>query len=146
VLYLKKNSTFLQWALQKKSGLHTVDNYFDDFIFLGIPGTDECSLLMKEYDNLSASLGVPLAVKKEEGPVTKLICLIVKKLNFFSNKAQDIQQPIGRHLLMYYFPNKVKSGKQKSPEYKGNKYPLTPNCVDFPNFWIFFYNIFKSGI
>ena len=53
----------------------TVDRYFDDFIFLGRPGTDKCSLLMKEYDNLWASLGVPLAVEKEEGPVTKLICI-----------------------------------------------------------------------
>lgn len=44
-----------------------------------------------------------------------------KKVEFFSNKAQDIQQPIGRHLLMYYFPNKIKPGKQKSPGYKGNK-------------------------
>jgi hypothetical protein len=44
-----------------------------------------------------------------------------KKVEFFSNKAQDIQQPIGRHLLMYCFPNKVKPGKQKSPGYKGNK-------------------------
>ena len=30
---------------------------------------------MKEFDNLCASLGVPLAVEKEEGPVTKLIYL-----------------------------------------------------------------------
>jgi hypothetical protein len=57
--------TFLQWALQKKSGLNTIDHYRDDFIFLGRPGTDECSLLVKEYDNLWASLGVPLAVKKK---------------------------------------------------------------------------------
>jgi hypothetical protein len=41
-----------------------------------------------------------------------------KKVEFFSNKAQDIQQPIGRHLLMHYFPDKVKPGKQKSPGYK----------------------------
>lgn len=71
----EKFATFLQWALQKKSGLNTVDHYLDDFIFLGRPGTDECSLLMKEFDNLCASLGVPLAVEKEEGPVTKLIYL-----------------------------------------------------------------------
>jgi hypothetical protein len=71
----EKFVTFLQWALQKKSGLNTIDHYLDDFIFLGRPGTDECSLLRKEFDNLCTSLGVPLAVKKEEGPVTKLICL-----------------------------------------------------------------------
>ena len=52
---------------------------------------------------------------------------------------------------MYYFPNKVKPGKQKSPGYKGNKrnaleISFLPSCVDFPNVWIFFYNIFKSGI
>jgi hypothetical protein len=62
----EKNTTFLQWALQKKSCLNTVDHYFDDFIFLGRPGTDECSLLVKEYDNLWASLGVPLTVKEKK--------------------------------------------------------------------------------
>ena len=70
----EKIAIFLQWALQKKSGLSTVDHYLDEFIFLGRTGTDECSLLMKEFDNLCASLGVPLAVEKAEGPVTKLIC------------------------------------------------------------------------
>jgi hypothetical protein len=65
-----------------------------------------------------------------------------KKVAHFSNKAQDIQQPIGRHLSMYYFPNKVKPGKQKSPGYKGNKrnaleISFLPSCVDFPNFLIF---------
>jgi hypothetical protein len=65
-----------------------------------------------------------------------------KKVVFFSNKAQDIQQPIGGHLLMYSFHNKVKPGKQKSPGYKGNKrnaleISFLPSCVDFPNFLIF---------
>ena len=65
-----------------------------------------------------------------------------KKVEIFSNKAQDIQQPIGRHLLMYYFPNKVKPGKQKSSGYKGYKrnaleISFLPSCVDFPNFGIF---------
>jgi len=69
VLYLKNVH------YRKKSGLNTVDHYLDDFIFLGRPGTEECSLLMKEFDNLCASLGVPLAVEKEEGPVTKFIYL-----------------------------------------------------------------------
>jgi hypothetical protein len=35
----EKFATFLQWTLQKKSGLNTVDHYLDDFIFLGRPGT-----------------------------------------------------------------------------------------------------------
>ena len=43
--------------------------------FLADREQDECPLLIKEFDNLCASLGVPLAVEKEEGPVSKLICL-----------------------------------------------------------------------
>lgn len=71
----EKFSSFLQWAVQEKTGLYTSDHYLDDFLFLGRPETLECELLMQTFDNLCKNLGVPIAEEKNEGPVTRLCYL-----------------------------------------------------------------------
>ena len=48
----EKFASFLQWAVQDQSGIQTVDHYLDDFLFLGRPDTNDCSLLMETFDRL----------------------------------------------------------------------------------------------
>ena len=71
----EKFASFLQWAVQDQSGIQTVDHYLDDFLFLGRPDTNDCSLLMETFDRLCEELGIPVAVEKNEGPVTKIVYL-----------------------------------------------------------------------
>ena len=57
----------LEWVL-RKHGVRAVIHYMADFLFMGAPGTVECSQAFGHH----RKLGVPLAADKTEGPVTEL--------------------------------------------------------------------------
>lgn len=42
----EKFSTFLQWSVEQRSDLNTLDHYLDDFIFAGRSNNDDCLQLM----------------------------------------------------------------------------------------------------
>ena len=52
-----------------------VDHYLDDFIVLGMAGTEECAEGLAVVWRVSRELGVPLAEEKSEGPATVLTFL-----------------------------------------------------------------------
>lgn len=68
----EKFAHFLQWAVELRCGLHTVDHYLDDYIFMGSELSDDCATLMSSFTDLCEDLGVPLAVDKTLGPTTIL--------------------------------------------------------------------------
>ncbi|XP_061485677.1 uncharacterized protein LOC133386068 [Rhineura floridana] len=68
-------STFLEWAIKRRTGMDSVVHYLDDFLFVGGAGTGECLHLMAQFQDLTEELGVPLAMEKTEGPAPVLTFL-----------------------------------------------------------------------
>ena len=64
-------SEALEWVLRKR-GVRAVSHYMDNFLLMGAPGTAQCSQALATTIATCEELGVPLAVDKTEGPVTKL--------------------------------------------------------------------------
>ena len=64
----------LIWIMIKQ-GIRSVLHYLDDYLFAGDPGTSECAEALQLALNLCERLGVPVAEKKVEGPVTSLVFL-----------------------------------------------------------------------
>ena len=63
----------LQWALEQEGT--EVIHYLDDFLIIGPPDGQECEAALKRALERCATLGVPIAIQKTEGPVTTLIFL-----------------------------------------------------------------------
>ena len=68
----EKFSTFLQWVVEVRSGLDSLNHYLDDFLFIGGEQTSDCSVLMETFMGLCNELGVPLAKNKTVGPTNIL--------------------------------------------------------------------------
>jgi len=71
----EKFATFLQWVVQTKCGLNTLDHYLDDFLFAGSALSNDCSVLMSTFFEVSNEIGVPIAKDKTIGPTTVLTFL-----------------------------------------------------------------------
>lgn len=70
----EKFAHFVQWVVEEKTGIHTLNHYLDDFIFAG--STFEiCDLLMSSFKNTCDEFCIPLAEEKTEGPKTVLTFL-----------------------------------------------------------------------
>jgi len=52
-----------------------IDHYLDNYIILGVPGSDQCWSLLEIVEKECKRLGVPLAANKREGPSTCLTFL-----------------------------------------------------------------------
>jgi hypothetical protein len=64
----EKFSIFLQWVVETRCGLHSVDHYLDDFILVGRKFSNDCSTLMNTLMDVCDELGVPIAEYKTVGP------------------------------------------------------------------------------
>jgi hypothetical protein len=64
----KKFSSFVQWVVETRCGLHSIDHYLDDFILVGKKFSNGCSTLMNTFMNVCDELGVPIAENKTVGP------------------------------------------------------------------------------
>ena len=64
----------LEWCI-RQVGVTYIFHYLDDFIVVGPPSSSRCSCDLAALKSVCASLGVPLAVNKEEGPTTCLTFL-----------------------------------------------------------------------
>lgn len=64
----------IAWCFRRQ-GVAWVDHYLDDFIVLGMAGTEECAEGLAVVWRVSRELGVPLAEEKSEGPATVLTFL-----------------------------------------------------------------------
>ena len=64
----EKFSTFLQWAVEEACGLHSVDHYLDDFLFVGQKDTNNYLTLMNTFKHICGDLGFLIADNKTMGP------------------------------------------------------------------------------
>lgn len=71
----KRFSSFLEWALKRRSGCRAVVHYLDDFLFAGQAGLGQCAHLLTGFQELCIDLGVPLAEKKTEDTSSTLTFL-----------------------------------------------------------------------
>ncbi|XP_062601252.1 uncharacterized protein LOC134262948 [Saccostrea cucullata] len=69
-----KFAHFIQWVVEEKTGVHTLNHYLDDFIFAGYT-LETCNLLMLSFKNTCSAFGIPLAEEKTEGPKSVLTFL-----------------------------------------------------------------------
>ncbi|KAM4795968.1 uncharacterized protein WCC33_001075 [Rhinophrynus dorsalis] len=70
--YFEVFSSFIHWALVRRSGAGTVAHYLDDFLLIGEPGSGRCLGLLRELLALLGELGVPVAEDKTVWPCTRL--------------------------------------------------------------------------
>lgn len=64
----------VEWIVRKK-GADFVIHYLDDFLVMGAPETEECTLALRGLLDTFESLGLPVAQDKLEGPDTTLTFL-----------------------------------------------------------------------
>ena len=64
----------LQWVLQRR-GVRDTMHYLDDYLFGGAPGSGVCGRSLCIAKETCESLGVPLALEKQEGPAQQLVFL-----------------------------------------------------------------------
>ena len=64
----------LEWYVRQQ-GVEHIGHYLDDFIVLGAPNSQECSSSITTLDRSCATLGVPVAEHKRDGPTTCLTFL-----------------------------------------------------------------------
>ena len=64
----------LEWMIRRQ-GIQTVLHYLDDFLIVGQPNADQCAVDLQRLLEVFASLRVPVAMEKLEGPTTRLVFL-----------------------------------------------------------------------
>ena len=70
-LHFLKNSVpfyFLEYRIRLTANTPSVTRYLDDFLFMG-RSSASCLHLLLDFRSMCATLGVPLAPEKTEGPV-----------------------------------------------------------------------------
>ena len=60
----EKCSSFLEWTIEFISGKQSIEHYLENFLFVGRPGTNECTELMSTFRSLCDYMGIPLAEEK----------------------------------------------------------------------------------
>lgn len=53
-------------------GVQNAIHYLDDFLFVGVPGSSECDMVLTTALQICTDLGVPVAPDKIEAPSTGL--------------------------------------------------------------------------
>ena len=90
----------LAWALHR-SGVRYVLHYLDDFLLLGPPGSPEAERALSRTTQTFATLGVPVAEHKTEGPATELSFLgIFIDTDKFQLRLPTVKLTRLRHLLL----------------------------------------------
>ena len=62
----------LEWILRARGSCEVI-HYLDDYLFIGPPGSSECSKSLHLAVRTCTELGVPLAMEKQEGPAHQLV-------------------------------------------------------------------------
>ena len=73
-----------------QQGVDNVFHYLDDFIVLGAPNSQECTMSLATLDRSCAYLGVPVVEHKRDGPTT---CLIVLGIEIDTQVGQQLRPP-----------------------------------------------------
>lgn len=57
----------LEWILWARGSCEVI-HYLDDYLFIGNPGSGECSKSLHLAVSTCTDLGIPLVLEKQEGP------------------------------------------------------------------------------
>lgn len=71
----EKFATFIEWVVRYISGKNSVEHFVDDFLLVGRPNSDECTVLMKTFRDVCSNFGVPVAEDKTIGPSPVIVFL-----------------------------------------------------------------------
>ena len=66
-----------EWCFHYR-GVNNVDHYLDDFVTMGPPASSTCARNLRVIHEVLATLGVPLAKDKCEGPSPRLTFLCIE--------------------------------------------------------------------
>ena len=96
-----------------RQGVSYLIHYLDDFLTLGPPGSNICQQNLNIIQKVCASLGIPLALEKVEGPSTTLTFLGIT-LNTISMEARLPNDKISRiKQLVSSWLNRQKATKRE---------------------------------
>ena len=59
----------LQWLI-KQEGVDFLDHYLDDYVTMGIAGSNECAENVRTIERVCSKTGIPIEEEKKEGPAT----------------------------------------------------------------------------
>ena len=106
-------STALQWILQNKLDTPAVALVLDDFLFIGAPGTAQCTHALDSFMTLCADINIPIKHSKTVHPTT-VICFLEIELDTIKmesrlplNKATTI-----KHLLAHFLASQKVTMKE----------------------------------
>ena len=86
----------LEWCVRTQ-GVQPIFHYLDDFLVLGAPDSPQCAQGMAILDGVCATLGVPTAEHKRDGPTAQLTYLgievdtIARTLRLPADKLHRLQ-------------------------------------------------------
>ncbi|CAJ0933131.1 unnamed protein product [Ranitomeya imitator] len=73
--YFELFSCFLEWLVKFQTGSNWITHYLEDFLFVGLAGSDICEKVLFRFCELRKLFWVPLSEEKTVGPVTCLCFL-----------------------------------------------------------------------
>jgi hypothetical protein len=79
----------VEWIL-KQAGVKFVIHYLDDFLLIGAPGSRECAEALEIVKAIFGRLGLPIAIRKLEGPTLCLIFLGIE----IDTWAMELRLPV----------------------------------------------------
>ena len=90
----------LQWVVRRQ-GARWLFHYLDDFLCLGSPGTEECSLALATLLGTCEELHFPLATEKQMGPASCIEFLGIE----LDSATMQLRLPVEK---LEYFKSTVK--------------------------------------
>lgn len=70
--YFESFSSFLEWVVSVQSDSQFLLHYLDDFLFLGLANSLDCTFLLDTFFRICSDFGIPLAQEKTAWPSTCL--------------------------------------------------------------------------
>ena len=105
----------IAWVLFFQGGIHFL-HYLDDFLFFGVPGTDEAASAQDRALFMFQDLDVPIAMHKTEGPTTSLTFLgIVIDTELLQLRLPEEKLGCVRELVCSWLPRSCRRKEFESP-------------------------------
>ncbi|KAM4771039.1 LOW QUALITY PROTEIN: uncharacterized protein WCC33_002845 [Rhinophrynus dorsalis] len=106
--YFEAFSSFIHWALVRRTNVGTVAHYLDDFLLIGKPGSGMCEGLLKELLALLGKLGVPVAEDKTVWLCTRLSFLGIE----IDTKEEKCRLPVDKVVKARQLERQAKEAKK----------------------------------
>ena len=97
-------STALQWILQNKLDTPAVVRVLDDFLFIGAPGTTQCTHALESFVKICTDINIPIKHSKTVHPTT-VLCFLGIELDTIKMESRLPLDKVTKikHLLAAHF-------------------------------------------